>query len=198
MSINSLLNIMRRQASTVVGNLAQTKLGTISSYDPSTYTVKVLLIEGDNDNKPLLTGWLPVFSPWIGNNWGLFCPPTPGDLCEVHFQEGDLQNGYVGLRSFNDVEKPLPVASKEFWLVHESGSSIKLTNDGKININGNVELDLLSSVVKIGVENQVKKLVTEAFISAFNSHRHTIPSGTSGVPTAIIGNEVLTTNTKAS
>jgi hypothetical protein len=106
-----------------------TRQGTISGYDPSTYSVKVT-IQPDG----VLTGWIPLKSVWIGNGWGLFSPPSIGDAVEIDYQEADGFGGSVGLRFFNDQDRPLPCPSGEFWLVHESGASFKSTNDGKLTL----------------------------------------------------------------
>jgi uncharacterized protein (DUF2345 family) len=36
------------------------------------------------------------------------------------------------------------VPSGEFWLVHQSGSFLKFTNDGKVSVNSASDLDLVS------------------------------------------------------
>ena len=106
-----------------------TRQGTISGYDPSTYSVKVM-IQPDG----VLTGWIPLKSLWIGNGWGLFSPPSIGDAVEINYQEADGFGGSVGLRFFNDQDRPLPCPSGEFWLVHKSGASFKSTNDGRLTL----------------------------------------------------------------
>lgn len=101
------------------------RVGTVSSYDPVNYCVKVLIQPEGAE-----TGWLPVTSPWIGNGWGFFAPPTPGDMVEIQFQEGHIDAGFVCLRFFNDSERPLTVSSGELWLIHKSGAFFKLLNSG--------------------------------------------------------------------
>ncbi len=122
-------NIMRREAERVASQWARTRIGIVDAYDPSHYAVKVRLQPED-----ALTGWIPVTSPWVGNGWGFFAPPTPGDVVDVHFQEGGKEAGFACLRFFSTVTKPLAVPSGEFWLVHQSGAFVKLTNDGKLTL----------------------------------------------------------------
>lgn len=129
-------NIMRKNAQLVSQNAAKTRVGTVSAYDPNAHAVKILF-QPDNTE----SGWLPVFTPWVGNGWGMFSPPSIGDMAKVHFQEGGHEAGMVSLRGFNDVDRPLPVPSGEFWLVHKTGSSIKITNDGAISIHTNQNLN---------------------------------------------------------
>jgi uncharacterized protein involved in type VI secretion and phage assembly len=102
-------------------------MGIIDGYDPDHYAVKVRL-QPEN----VLTGWLPLASPWVGDQWGMYCGPSLGDVVDVHFQQGDPNAAYVEQRFFSTTTRPLPVPSKEFWLVDASGSYIKLKNDGTI------------------------------------------------------------------
>lgn len=123
--MRDMLNAMRAQAMQAMGERATTRLGTVQSYDPNNYAVRVA-IQPDG----ALTGWIPVLSPWAGNGWGMFCPPTAGDLVEVQFQEADHDAAMCCLRLFNDGARPVLVQSGEFWLMHKSGAFFKLLNSG--------------------------------------------------------------------
>ncbi len=125
----ALLNVMRREAGRAMNRASLPRMGVVTSYDPAHYAVKVRLQPTDQE-----TGWLPVASIWTGNGWGLFCPPSPGDVVDVHFQEGGKEAGYVSQRFFSSVTKPLPVPSGECWQVHKSGSYFKMLNDGSIEM----------------------------------------------------------------
>ena len=124
-----LLNEMRRQAQNVMGDVAMSTSGTVSNYDPVKYAVRVQLLSSDN-----MTGWIPLQSAWIGNGWGLTCPPSIGDLVEVTFLGGDIDSGVANLRFFTDIEVPLNTPSGEFWLVHKSGAFFKLLNSGAATV----------------------------------------------------------------
>lgn len=139
-----LLNTMRQQADMAGGARAMVRHGIVSGYDPGSYCAKVRVMPEDRE-----TGWLPIVSPWIGNGWGLFAPPTPGDAVEVQFQEDDAEAGYVCQRFFNDSDRPLSVQPGEFWLVHKTGAFFKLTNDGKVQINGQAEIDATAPTINI-------------------------------------------------
>jgi len=110
-------------------------LALVSSYDPGHYAVKVKLQPPPAEGDATETGWLPIWSPWIGNGWGLFSPPNVGDQVLVLFPNGDDQIGIVIGGIFSDVDKPLPVPAKEFWLQHSGGAFLKFTNDGKVSLN---------------------------------------------------------------
>lgn len=121
--------------------LAQPCHGIVTSYDPVRYLVKVELQPPPAEGEAPETGWLPIWSGWIGDGWGLFMPPSVGDQVNVIFVEGDKQSGMAYGGVFSDAQKPLNVPSGEFWIVHKTGSFIKLTNDGKIHSKGAWEHD---------------------------------------------------------
>lgn len=124
-----LLNVMRREAERAVGRVTPPQVGVVTSYDPAHYACKVRLQPSGAE-----TGWLPVTALWAGNGWGFFCPPTPGDVVDVHFQEGGREAGFVNQRFFSAVTRPLPVPSGESWQVHRSGSCLKFLNDGTVEV----------------------------------------------------------------
>lgn len=123
-------NIMRREAARVAGQIALTRVGIVTAYDPGSYSAKALIQPEDTE-----TGWLPIGSPWVGNGFGLFAAPKVGDVVEVRFQEGGKQAGIIGLRHFGDRLRPLPVPAGEFWLRHQSGSFLKFKNDGSVEVH---------------------------------------------------------------
>lgn len=125
-----MLNAMKLQAAMQQTEQAQSRMCIVSGYNPANYCAKVRLLPEDVE-----TGWLPVLSPWVGNGWGFFAPPTPGDLVDVQFTDGDFTQGIVCQRFFNDAARPLNVPAGEFWLQHKSGAFFKLTNDGKASFS---------------------------------------------------------------
>lgn len=121
-------NAMRLQAQRSAASLVVSRVGLVASYDPNNYCAKVTL-----DDQT--TGWLPVASVWVGSGWGMFCPPSINDQVTVTFTEGDLNNGVVQARHFNNEDRPLSVPSGELWLVHARGAFFKLTNDKKLTFS---------------------------------------------------------------
>lgn len=185
--MRGLLNVMKLHAQHHAVQLSINRVGTVTSYDPGNYAAKVQLLP-----EAVETGWLPVMSTWVGNGWGLFAPPTPGDLVDVQFIDGDIGQGLVSLRYFYDSARPLNVPSGEFWLVHKSGAYLKLTNDGKVSINAAAEID----VGNLG--NTLHTLVTDAFVALFNNHTHNdAQGGVTGVPNSTMGASHLTAVLKA-
>ncbi len=127
------LNALKSQAGALDQGMAQPRFATVTSVDPDTATARVLL-----QPEAVLSGWLPVLSPWIGAGWGMSCPPSPGDQVLVLAQEGDAEHGVIVGRAYSTVSAPPTAPSGEFWLVHASGSFIKLLKDGTIQLQGNI------------------------------------------------------------
>ncbi len=125
--MDSFLNHLRGQSAQLDQGWAQPRLALVSSVNPAQASVKVL-IQPEN----VLSGWLPVASPWGGAGWGLCCPPSPGDQVLVVWQEGDAEHGIVVARLWSATTAPPNAPVGEFWLVHQSGSFLKLLNDGSI------------------------------------------------------------------
>jgi len=160
--MEELWNLLRLEMARSLAGRAGPRICIVSNYDPQNYAAKVRIQPED-----VLTGWLPVLSSWIGNGWGLFAPPTPGDQVLVIFQEDDQEVGLILPRLFSNKQRPLAVNSGEFWLVHQSGSFLKLTNAGqnnnpppKVLINGAVEIDMTATTINISVIQQGNSQLT--------------------------------------
>ena len=136
------INAVRAQARAISDTKAQLRCALVQSVDPATYCAKVTL-----QPEGVLSGWLPIASQWAGGGWGLVAPPTPGQQVIVLAQEGQAEHGIIlgGLFSLQATPPAAPVG--ELWMLHQSGSCLKLHNDGTIegratvwNLTGTVEL----------------------------------------------------------
>ncbi len=130
------LNALKAQAGALDQFAGQPRFGTVTSVDPDTAAARVKL-----EPEGVLSGWLPVLSSWTGSGWGMVCPPTPGDQVLVLSQEGDSEHGVIVGRAFSDAQRPPSAPAGEFWLVHKSGTAIKLVNDGTVQIKGDLHVD---------------------------------------------------------
>lgn len=142
--MSQISNAVRLQAQRAMLGSQDTVRGIVTGYDPDAFAVKVMIMPEE-----VPTGWLPLASPWIGNGWGMMFAPSIGDAVSVHFFDGEIQSGYVEGRFYNNIDRPLSVQSGEAWLVHSSGSFVKLTNDGKLLLNGSAEIDMTAPVLNV-------------------------------------------------
>jgi hypothetical protein len=203
------INSIMQHASLAVSNKFFVTTGIITGYNPEQYLVTVQTDAADSDYPASETGWIPLGALWIGNGWGLFCPPNLGDVCSVFYLDGDSQVQFAGPRFFGESTLPLSVPSGEFWVVHQSGSFFKMTNDGKLLLNGNVEIDITTpalnitvtgtaninaNTVNLGKNTGLHTLINSLFQSTFNAHTH----GGGPIPDSPMPSNNITTNTLAS
>ena len=125
--MDSFLNHLSGQSSQLDQGWAQPRLGVVSSVNPANYTARVL-IQPEN----VLSGWLPVGSSWVGGGWGLACLPNTGDQVLIVWQEGNPEHGIIVCRLWSNAVSAPAVPVGELWIVHQSGSFLKLRNDGSI------------------------------------------------------------------
>lgn len=191
-AINALTNAMRQQAGLAANGRAQSRIGTISSYDPARYSVKVLIQpEGTESN------WMPLGAIGIGNGWGIVVGPQPGDQVLVEYEHGDFESGVIVARLFSTTQPAPAVPSGEIWAVQKSGSFLKFHNDGTVELNtashltatvggnmtatvqGNVEFDAQGSVThKGGGQGSAGGVVQADCLCAFTGTPHVMISAT--------------------
>jgi hypothetical protein len=133
--VQRFMNALKAQAGALDLQRGQPRLALVTSVDPSSSTARVSL-----QPEGVLTGWLPIATAWSGAGWGLICPPTPGDQVLVIPQEGDAEHGILVARLYSATQPPPAAPSGELWLVHQSGSSLKLTSDGTIRVQGDLHV----------------------------------------------------------
>jgi phage gp45-like len=128
-------NALKSQSAAQDAGLGQPRFGTVTSVDPTRPAVRVSI-----QPEGVVSGWLPVLSPWIGAGWGMSCPPSPGDQVVVLAHEGHAEHGIVIGRAWSDQAQTPQAPSGELWLVHQTGAYLKLTSDGTIRANGDLYL----------------------------------------------------------
>lgn len=117
--------------------------GVVTSVDPSPpHCVRVML-----EPYGIESGWLRCATPYAGNGFGLLLPPPDeGTPVKVIFDLGDIKNGTVIGSLYNDqVKRPnvgdsLKTAQQNpgmiaAGLVHKSGSSLLILQDGTIKLS---------------------------------------------------------------
>jgi len=160
---NDLLNLVRREVQrTLRALVADPRVAIVQSFDAARYAATVQLMpEGTQ------TGWLPILVDWMGNGWGSLAPLSQGDQVLIVFQEHDMDSGIIAGRLYDQRNAPPQSApSGERWLVHESASFIKLTNDPKIIVNGSVEIDLTAPTINITATQAVNVTSPQVTVNA--------------------------------
>lgn len=176
-------NVIKSRAASLDGLSGVARFGLVSSFDPTAYAARVMM-QPEN----VLSGWLPIISAWVGAGWGLAAPLTPGDQVLVIAQEGSSEHGVIIGSVWSAVDKPLPAPAGELWLQHQTGSFVKLLNDGTIvltattvNVQGNL-------MVSGDISDHAGAHGTVAtFRTAYDDHTHADPQGGStGLPSVIV------------
>ncbi len=134
--MEAFFNAIKAQSGAMDQTTGQARFGIVTSVDPGNATARVTL-----QPEGVRSGWLPILSPFVGAGWGLVCPPAPGDQVLVIPQEGDAEHGIIVGRAYSDTARPPAAPAGEFWLVHKSGSFIKLMNDGTVQVKGDLHVD---------------------------------------------------------
>jgi uncharacterized protein involved in type VI secretion and phage assembly len=156
---NRFRNVIRQEAQRATADLSLPRAGIVTHYDPAHHTARVEL-----QPEGILTGYLPIATPWAGNGWGFFAPPLLGQVVDVHFHQGGREAGYIVGRFFSNITKPLPVQAGEFWLVHQTGSFFKFHNDGSVeaSANTNMTLNAPNGTFRVAAQN-IKLHATASF-----------------------------------
>lgn len=134
--MDAFFNALKAQSGAMDQATGQARFGLVTSVDPRNMTARVTL-QPEN----VLTGWLPILSSFVGAGWGLVCPPSPGDQVFVLPQEGDAEHGVIIGRAYSDTARAPASEAGEFFLIHKSGSFLKLMNDGTVRVKGNLHVD---------------------------------------------------------
>ena len=169
--MDQLLNALKAHSGAQDATAGQPRFGVVSSVDPKTGTARVQLQPED-----VLTGWLPILSPWVGAGWGMSCPPAPGDQVLVLPQEGDAEHGMIVARAWSQNAAMPQTPVGELWLTHRSGSFIRLLNDGTVAVRGDLH-------VEGDVYDRHGSLAQ--FREHYNQHRHLDSRGATTSPPTI-------------
>ena len=130
------LNVLKAQSAALEAGRGRPRFATVVSVDPARHAARVAL-----QPEGVVTGWLPVLSPWVGAGWGMAVPPMPGQQVLVLPQDGEGDQGVVVGGAWSDAAPTPGAPVGELWLVHQSGSFIKLVGDGTVQINGDLHVN---------------------------------------------------------
>jgi phage baseplate assembly protein gpV len=164
-------NHLKAQSAILDQAVGQPRFGIVSSVDPARYVVKVRFQPED-----VLSGWLPVLVPWIGQNWGMFCLPTPGAQVLVLPQEGEAEHGVVlGGAYGGSNQPPEGGVAGEFWLIHRTGTALRFRNDG--SVEGEAAMWRLKGDLHIDGDVYDRHGSMATLRGHYNVHRHTDSHG---------------------
>jgi phage baseplate assembly protein gpV len=133
--MEQLINTLKGYAANLDQLQGSPRLATVSSVDAKTACARVL-----HQPEGILSGWLPVLSLWAGDGWGVVCLPGVGDQVLVLSHDGDPSNGIVVGGLYSDKRRVPAAPQGEFWLLHRSGSSIRLIGDGTVQVVGDLHV----------------------------------------------------------
>ncbi len=176
-------NAVKAQAGGLDGLAGVARFGLVSSFDPTAYAARVLM-QPEN----VLSGWLPILSAWVGAGWGLAAPLTPGSQVLVVAQEGSSEQGVIVGCVWSAVDAAPGAPAGELWMKHQTGSFVKLLNDGTIalqagtvNVTGNLVVS--GNISDLGGAHGT----LAALRNAHDEHTHTDPQGgTTGLPSVTV------------
>src|SRR3984957_2490109 len=103
------LNTIKAHAEALDSGAGQPRFGVVTSVDTNSACARVTL-----QPEGVLSGWLPILSPWVGAGWGLICLPSPGDQVMVLSQEGNAEHGVILGAAFSTVQLPPAAPVGEF------------------------------------------------------------------------------------
>lgn len=173
MSMAKFIDAMKLNAAAALKHNVSVKIGLVTSYNRNRYAVRVSL-----QPEEVVTGWLPIFSPMVGNGWGFIAPPGVGTVAAVLFVDGQIDAGFVCLFGFGQVYRP-PANDVEpggFLFYTKAGANIKVSATGDVEIKaaaGRVVSVASDTSISLGSEsNSFLGLVTGAFKEVYNSHTH--------------------------
>lgn len=133
--MHDFLGALKGHATSAASGYGQPRFATVASFDPNRYVARVTI-----QPEGVLTGWLPILTGWSGAGWGMYCPLRSGDQVVLLAQEGDAEHGIIAGRAFSASLPPPNCPDGEFWLVHPSGCSFALSNDGTVRIHGDLHV----------------------------------------------------------
>lgn len=144
--VEDLLNLIRREVERSIARIARPRGGLVTQYDPNRHAVQVQWPEDvADDGSVQQSPWIPIKVASLGNGWGLAHGPAIGSQALVDFLDGNPNTPFVSgfLPSLAEVAPAAP--SGETWLLHQSGSLLKLTNDGKVAISGHTDVNVTAT-----------------------------------------------------
>ena len=152
--IDELVNTIMQAAQMQAAGREFFVTGFVSSYNPETHCVRCIVPSWINpgSSDAVMTGWVPLATPWAGNGFGLQAAPYGGATQEnptggeqVVLQILSDDNGtYIGsgmLWSQKAAPALTTIQPGEAIMKHTSGSFLYFKADGSVALNTKANLD---------------------------------------------------------
>ncbi len=140
-------NAAKARAGAQIAAQGQPRWGIVDTVKPDGSEAKVMLQPED-----VLTGWLPIVSPWIGPSWGLHCPLVAGNMVVVVADTGQAEHGMILGAAWNLEDPPpqapaaiggkaSPAVAGEMLAVGKAGNVFRLCADGTLYMRGDLHVE---------------------------------------------------------
>lgn len=188
-------------------------IGIVSEVDEVNHCAKVIISPSEDTE----TTWCSVIEAMASQDGtGTSFLPVVGDHVLIHYYNGSRNSPVIFGGIFSEAMKP-PSGGKagEPSFFHKSGSFVKLTNDGKVVVNGHTEIDITTPKLVITTTSEVEitspainlakdggtpdRLVKLSDLKSYiNDHIHSNGNAgaNTGVPTVLLTDAVGTTVVK--
>lgn len=133
-----LINLIHAEVLRVLHRTTRRTPVVVDGYDKKTHSVRLKLMPESTEQKPVLTGWIPLHTMQSGNKRGWFSPPNVGDHGWLEFHDDDREAGTFTHAAFNDKFPPDDtVDAGELKYIHPgTETQIYFKKDGSITIRG--------------------------------------------------------------
>jgi hypothetical protein len=195
--------------------IADPRMVIVTGYDPATHTSKGLVMPEaaypDQAGDVVETNFGAIATLSSGGA-GVYVGRSPNDQVLVVHQEHHGGSPVAVGRVHTTSDPPPAVPAGEVWMIHASGSYLKATADGKVSINGQVEIDLTGPRIRLTAANEIDLIApavrigaslsdtlrgfcTSLFKAWADTHVHSNGNGgaNTGTPTTTAGAGALTT-----
>ncbi|KAA0685995.1 hypothetical protein DTW90_34480 [Neorhizobium sp. P12A] len=130
-------DVVRRIVDQVLSRRPRERVATVSSYDPNRHAVKAQL-----QPEGVETGWIPISTAHVGENFGIAIGPQIGDQIVVGFHEGDIDSPYMIGRLHSDQERPPIAQAGEIVIQTKEGFIFKVTSSSASIVTGGLPLTI--------------------------------------------------------
>jgi phage baseplate assembly protein gpV len=138
--MSDLIALIRNEVERAVRSRFTKQYGTVSSYDPTNHTAKVMVQPAGYE-----TGWVRVSEGHIGNGWGIVSGLQVGDQVTLSPVDGDINALEITGRTHSDQDKPPTAQSGEIVIQHTSGAMIKMAANGDVTHHSAGNINITSS-----------------------------------------------------